>query len=416
MSLLKPIHHTFAPHVDLRFCLKRTGVAITPWRWKRGRGQDLLTQELSERFRADAFLFASGREALCALLRAMKLQPGEEVIIQGYTCVAVPNAIHAAGGVPVFADIDPQTLNVDPEEVRRAMTSRTRAVICQHTFAIPGPVEKLKQICTEHSVMLIEDCAHVLPDAEGPRQIAQQGDYAFFSFGRDKAATGVVGGAVISRHPETSQGLEEEVRRTRDIGFATILRFLLYPCIYFIARPFYGIGLGKAFLLLMKKLRILVPVVTTQEKCGYMSPVLQRMPNACALLTHYQLSRHKRINDHRRKLTKLYLEAGHRGGWKFPHAITAELPMQKFPLFIPNPEELRRKLKHHNIHLHDGWTRAVICPYSVDQSAMNYQPGSCPNAEEVAKKVLTLPTHPTMTVRQAKELIEILKDTLQIDN
>jgi dTDP-4-amino-4,6-dideoxygalactose transaminase len=343
----------------------------------------------------------------------MHLKPGEEVIIQGYTCVAVPNAIHTAGGVPVYVDIRKETLNIDPERVRSAITHRTRAIICQHTFAIPGPLEELRAICNEHKLALIEDCAHILPDASGPSGIAQTGDFAFFSFGRDKAATGIIGGAVISRSAAVSAQLTHEERQAAAIPFSVVLRLLLYPCMYLIARPFYGLKIGKLFLFVMKKLHMLIPILTTQEKCGKMSPVLHSMPNACAYLAQFQLTRHQAVNDHRRALTRYYLTEARKHDWKFPAAIKDDLPMQKFPLFVSKPEILRTTLKKHNIHLHDGWTQAVICPHSVNQSAMNYRPGSCPNAEQVARSVVTLPTHPTMTMRQACRLCEMIESLMK---
>jgi len=412
MSLFSPIHHTFAPHVDLRFWWKRSLLALSPWHWKRGKALNRMKEEMTRRFDAPCVLFSSGREALCALLRSMKLAAGEEVIIQGYTCVAVPNAIHTAGGVPVFVDIDPTTLNLDPTKVETAISHRTRAVICQHTFAIPGPLKELRALCAKHGIALIEDCAHVLPDETGPQGVARMGDAAFFSFGRDKAATGIIGGAAIVRDPTLLERMREEEDRAVDIDTWTIARLLLYPCFYLIARPLYGLGLGKAFLFAAKKLHLLVPILTQGEKKGTMSPVLKRMPNVCAALALFQLSRHRSVNDHRRALTRIYLSAAREHQWKIPAAMNGDLPMQKFPLFIENPETLREELKHRNIHLHDGWTQAVICPRSVDQSAMNYRPGSCPKAEEVARNVLTLPTHPTMSVRQADSLVRELTKAL----
>ena len=162
MTLFSPIHHTFAPHVDGRYALRSLALLCTPWRWRKGRSIEALRSALAEKFNADAFLFATGRESLLALFRGMDLKPGEEVIVQGYTCVVVPNAIRAAGGVPVYVDIEKETLNLDPEEVERAITNRTRAVLCQHTFGIPSDLERLRSICDAHNLLLIEDCAHAV--------------------------------------------------------------------------------------------------------------------------------------------------------------------------------------------------------------------------------------------------------------
>ena len=83
---------------------------------------------------SSAFSFAAGRMAFYAILRALEIQPGDEVIIPAYTCVAVPNAIVFAGGTPVYADIDPDTFNVNVEDVKRKLSPRTRVVCPAHLW------------------------------------------------------------------------------------------------------------------------------------------------------------------------------------------------------------------------------------------------------------------------------------------
>ena len=253
MNLLHPIHHTFAPHADWKYVLRSAGLMFVPWKWSKGGSVKILADELKKRFSADVFLFSSGRGAWCALLRSLKLKNGEEVIVQGYTCTVVPNAIHAAGGVPVYADIDRETLNLTAETVEPLVNGRTKAVICQHTFGIPAPAKELKELCEKHNLSLIEDCAHVMPDETGPKEICAHGDFIFFSFGRDKAISSVTGGAVLSRRNEISLRLHAERSRALYLSYWTILRLLTYPLIYFIARPLYAAFIGKAILYFLKK-------------------------------------------------------------------------------------------------------------------------------------------------------------------
>jgi dTDP-4-amino-4,6-dideoxygalactose transaminase len=86
--------------------------------------------------------------------------------------------------------------------------------------------------------------------------------------------------------------------------------------------------------------------------------------------------------------------------------------MQKFPLFVKNAKKIREELKKKNIHLDDGWTGCVICPESCDASAAGYENGDDPNAQMVGEQILSLPTHPTMTERQAKWLIQEMNHLL----
>src|SRR6185436_2552703 len=101
----------------------------------------------------------SGRSAQYLILRALGLSKTDQVLIQAFTCIAVPNAVLWVGAQPAFADID-ESYNLDPQRVRRAITPNTKALIAQHTFGIPADMEALHQIADEHHLVLIEDCCH----------------------------------------------------------------------------------------------------------------------------------------------------------------------------------------------------------------------------------------------------------------
>ena len=125
MNRFRPIHHTFGPHVDGAYLRRTLALSYMPWAYRRGHERELLRRDLATRYAYDVSLFASGREALLALLRAFDLPAGSEVIVQGFTCVVVPNAVKAAGLRAVYADIEKDTLNLTPESVA-AERSRLR--------------------------------------------------------------------------------------------------------------------------------------------------------------------------------------------------------------------------------------------------------------------------------------------------
>jgi dTDP-4-amino-4,6-dideoxygalactose transaminase len=102
---------------------------------------------------------ASGTDALLLPLKALDLQPGDEVITTPFTFFATAGAIHNAGGTPVFVDIDPATFNIDPAAVEAAVTSRTRGIVAVHLFGQMAPMEALLPIGTRHGLALIEDAA-----------------------------------------------------------------------------------------------------------------------------------------------------------------------------------------------------------------------------------------------------------------
>ncbi|MEI8230710.1 MAG: aminotransferase class I/II-fold pyridoxal phosphate-dependent enzyme [Candidatus Peregrinibacteria bacterium] len=405
---MKIIHHTFGPHITTGYVGRSLKLLLQPWKWKRGTETELLRSELSGHFGMDVIFFSCGRQGLLALLKAFEAEKGSEIIIQAYTCVVVPNAIEAAGLVPVYADVDIETLNLDCSDVERKITHKTKAILCQHSFGIPADTRTLRALCDRYNLFLIEDCAHIIPDASGPEEIGKDGDFILLSFGRDKAISGIDGGAMLSRDSRITQQLIALEGSATDMKGQRIARLLLYPLLYWICRPLYGMGIGKDLLWLARRISLLVPILTSGEKNGIMSAKLQRIPNACAALALTELRNLKAINDHRRELTNFYFEALQKNSIPVPKGITPDLPLLKFPLFVKNANGIRAALKQKNIHLNDGWTGCVVCPADSNLSAAGYVPGSDPQAEAACQMILSLPTHPTMTLDQAQILTEAL--------
>ena len=105
---------------------------------------------------------ASGTDALLLPLMALDLQPGDEVVTPAFTFFATAGTVHNAGGRPVFVDIDPETLNIDPEALAAAITPRTRAIIVVHLFGQMAPMERLMALAAQHGIPLIEDAAQAI--------------------------------------------------------------------------------------------------------------------------------------------------------------------------------------------------------------------------------------------------------------
>ncbi len=413
-------------------------MSYAPWRYRHGESTEKLRIALQKKFGMQAALFASGRESLLAFFKAINLRPGEEVIVQGYTCVVVPNAIHAAGGVPIYADLSEDTLNLSAETVKPLITSRTRAVICQHTFGIPSDTTALRALCDAHKILLIEDCAHVIEEStpsspSSPRpfdklrasggkggaakgEIGMRGDAGILSFGRDKAISGIAGGAVLVRNPALHAAIQSLEQAAIDLPWRDVMTLLEYGSrMRMIVQPLIELGFHKPILALLNRVGLFAPILTEEEREGYMSPILRKLPNACAFLALHSLSRLKEINDRRRSLTNFYLQHGKEHDWPLLKGVRNDLPLQKFPLFVANADAIRSALKKDNIHLDDGWTGCVVCPDTVDLDATGYETGMDPAAEKACTQILSLPTHLTMTNSQAERLAEKI-DTLLKSN
>jgi dTDP-4-amino-4,6-dideoxygalactose transaminase len=130
---------------------------------------------------------------------ALGLKPGDEVITTPTTFCATINAIIHAGATPVLADIDPETLNIDPEEIVKKITGRTRAILVVHFAGRPCNMAEIFAIADQHGLKVVEDCAHALEAEYHGRQTGTIGDLGCFSFYATKNITTGEGGMVVSR-------------------------------------------------------------------------------------------------------------------------------------------------------------------------------------------------------------------------
>jgi dTDP-4-amino-4,6-dideoxygalactose transaminase len=158
---------------------------------------------------------ANGTDALVIALQALGLEPGDEVICPAYTFYATAEAIAQAGGVPVFADIRPDTLCLDPDAVAAAVTPRTRAVMPVHLFGHPADVPALRAICDRHGLFLVEDAAQAFGASLGDTRCGACGDAATFSFFPTKNLPSFGDGGMITT---SDAGVDERARVLRFHG------------------------------------------------------------------------------------------------------------------------------------------------------------------------------------------------------
>jgi perosamine synthetase len=137
--------------------------------------------------------------ALHLALLALGIGPGDEVIVPTLTYIASVNMIAHVGATPVFVDSLPSTWQLDPEDVRRKITDRTRAVMAVHLYGLPCDMKQLTKICSENGLFLIEDCAEAFGSSYAGRPVGTFGDIATFSFFGNKTITTGEGGMVVAQ-------------------------------------------------------------------------------------------------------------------------------------------------------------------------------------------------------------------------
>ncbi len=360
---------------------------VAPWAWQRGTAPGKVEAWFrSYQKTSCAVSFNSGRSALLAILKAFAIGKGDEVIVQAFTCVAVPNSIRWSGAIPIYADIE-ETFNLDPASVEEKITSKTKAIIIQHTFGRPAKTDELMGIARKHNLVVIEDCAHSL-GATG-----RAGDAAFFSFGRDKVVSSVFGGLATIRadHQKQIAALKAYHKKLGIPSAAWTFRQLVHPVAFSVILPLYRIGIGKIILVVLQRLRILSFPVYAEEKIGRRPDDFPaKYPNALASLLLKQLKKLDRFTRQRREISRMYGIDG---------------PFLRFPKLVENPGQVSTRAKKRGILL-GNWYHNVIDPADVDLGTVGYKRGSCPRAEDAAKHIINLPTR--LSVRQARKVLSVL--------
>jgi len=381
---------------------------VSPWRWRYGPELDAVCDWFTKCFGVrSVYLFNSGRSALLGILSAFGVRSGDEVIVQAFTCVAVPNSVLWAGATPVFCDID-DSYNLNPSDVKAKITKKTKAIVVQHTFGIPADMDAIMTIAHNHNLIVIEDMAHALGATYKGKSLGTFGDAAFFSFGRDKAVSSVWGGAAIVRKslgPQSVQ-LKKYHNALPHPSYGWILQQLLHPIAFAVILPLYNLGIGKAILLGLQKCRLLSFPVYRQEKLGGRpNDFPADYPNALAILLVLQLKKLERFIRTRRARATMYARF-----FKGRTAISSPISPNgssflRYPVLCTNPRTVIAAAKAQGMLL-GNWYHNVVDPRGVDFSAIGYKKGSCPKAEHAACHIVNLPT--LISSGQASRITKLL--------
>ena len=353
-----------------------------------------------------AFSFWKGRVALYAILKAMGIGGGDEVILPGFTCVVVPNAVRFAGAKPVFADIAPTTYNLDPTSVEAAITPKTKALIIQHTFGIPAQLTELKSLAAGYHIQVIEDCAHSLGSTFDGRNLGTFGHAAFFSSQWSKPYTTGLGGIATTSDPELGEKLRQIQRQFREPRWASRLRIyiqyaiyqaLFYPRVYWLARD-----------LLRRTGRVGLAVASSSESelDGLMPEDhewrMARLLQGAGLRQLHKVSANLK---HRQTLAAFYDEGLNRARWPVADRSNQSV-LLRYPLRVQNKNELLQMARQKRIEL-GSWFDTPLDGISLSKHhLLQYTPGQCPNAEATAAKVVNLPLHPRVTPAEANRILQ----------
>jgi len=306
---------------------------------------------------------ASGTDALLLPLKALELKPGDEVITTPFTFFATAGTVHNAGGTPVFVDIDPGTMNIDPEAVAGAITPRTRAIIVVHLFGQMAPMERIMAVASRHGIPVIEDGAQSIGARrriEGTwRMSGEMGSVGTLSFFPTKnlGAWGD-GGLMVTQ----DDALAERLRRLRLHGGS------------------------RQYL---------------HEEVGTNS----RLDTLQAAVLLAKLPHLERWTRARKKNAARYSQAFTGHSEVCPPAVDPanDHIFHQYTVRVPQRDELQAHLKDRGIG------HAVYYPLALHLqpcfSHLGYQRGALPVAEAAMDSVISLPIYPELSERQQDMVI-----------
>lgn len=330
-----------------------------------------------------AIAFSNGTAALHAACYAAEIQPGDEVITTPLTFAASANCLLYQGGSPVFADIDERTYNINPKEIRKKITSKTKAIIPVDFTGQPASLDEIMAIAKENNLVVIEDAAHALGSTYKGKRIGSISDMTMFSFHPVKHITTGEGGMITTNHRK----YYEKLCQFRSHGITR--------------------DRGK-----MKSNH--GPWYYEMQNLGFN----YRLTDFQAALGNSQLNKLERFISRRREIAAIYQDA-----WKGHQELI--LPFQQesgqssWHLFVlrinSNRVRVDRKtifteLMEQNIGVNVHYIPIYLFPYYQE---LGFQQGLCPLAEKVYEEFITVPLYPAMTNEDVQDVIAAVNRTIR---
>ena len=355
-------------------------------------------------------LFGKGRVALYAILRALDIGPGDEVIVPAFTCVAVPNAILYAGARPVWVDIDSITYAIDPARIEAALSSRTRAILAQNTFGLSADLDALTAIADRHGVPIIDDSTHGLGGRYRGMPSGSAAPLSFFSTQWSKPlSTGLGGFAVATQDDVAARLRAAEVAAPEPAALRVrTLSALVY------ARERAGRGplfrAGRAAYRVLSRMGAVPGSSSRDELEGMAMPsgFVVRLSTSQARLGSERIGRLRHDVEERRAIAHRYsawlTERGRTAAAEPPEAEHAFL---RYPLRVSDRRRFRAAAASAGVDLGD-WFVSPIHPATERLDRWAYTIGTAPIAERICREIVNLPTEPGLEQRDVDRILSFL--------
>jgi dTDP-4-amino-4,6-dideoxygalactose transaminase len=310
---------------------------------------------------------ASGTDALILSLRACGVQAGDEVLLPPFTFVATGSAVSALGAKPVFADIRPDTYNIDPAELQRRVTPRTRAIVVVHLYGLAADMDPIMAFGKSHNVPVIEDNAQAIGASYKGRRTGSFGDAACISFYPTKNL-GAYGdaGMVVSNSPQ----IAARIRTLRNHGQSAK---------YLSNEPGWNSRLDE------------IQAAILRVKLRHLS--------------NWQRARHSNATEYTRLLNQIPGVMPPVTPEGFEHAC------HQYTIRVEQRDALQKFLTERKIG------SAVYYPHPLHlqplYASLGHKPGDFPHAERAAQEVLSLPMYPELRKEQIARVVDAIAEFLK---
>ncbi|MBI4706712.1 MAG: DegT/DnrJ/EryC1/StrS family aminotransferase [Candidatus Omnitrophica bacterium] len=311
-----------------------------------------------------SFFFFKGRVALYAILKTMGIKTGDEVILSGFTCVAVSNSIAYFGAKPVYVDIDLATYNIDPSKIEEKITERTKVIIAQHTFGIPAEMDKILEIAIKYNLYVIEDSCHALGSKYKGKEVGTFGDAAFFSSQWSKPVTTGLGGWAIINNPDLKEKMEKIYPEFIKPSFKETLllrmqylaySLLLKPSLFWLIQDLYR---------RLSRWGIVIASSSNEElECKLPEGYEKKMSSWQEKLLKIKLEKINQSIEHRMHITSLYEKLLTENAIK-----TVQLPdyyeivFLRYPVIVKDKKKALEAAKKSKLELGD-WFLSPLCQH-----------------------------------------------------
>lgn len=368
-----------------------------------------LTEKISAYFSAPAFVVNSGRSAIYLALKALGIGHGDEVLIQAYTCNAVPNPVLWTGAVPVYVDIDEASLNMSISDLRSKITASCKAIIVQHTFGNPAQIREILKVAEQHNLKVIEDCAHSLGARVDSKLLGTFGDLAIVSFGREKIVSSLTGGALIVNDPALKARVEDLFGKLKVLPKRKLLQEVgNYFSWRIFFRRIHNRGWGANLVRYLYQYDS-VNVVTSQKELSGLKPSWypSKMPDLLASLALQEWDKIEQYNQSRTEIARVYFEKLKTANLKLigPH----DGVYLRLVGLHPRSAALLAEAKKQKLSF-GNWYNSVVYPEGVHLARLGYRSGSCPVAERVASQTVNLPNYLGMTSVEVEKVINFVRN------